>query len=48
MTKERMTTIWSLGLRRELAVRIYYAVESACRCRVLRLDRLEYFENPAE
>lgn len=45
MTKERMTTIWSLASREEVAVRIYYAVHHAGRCRVIHLERVERFDN---
>jgi hypothetical protein len=40
-----MTTIWSLKNRREIAVRIYYAVEASPRGRLFRLERVERFED---
>jgi len=44
MTRERLTTIWSLARREEVAVRIYYLVRDTGRCRVLRLERVEHFD----
>ena len=45
MKKERMTTIWSLKQRDEVAVRIYYAIQKEGRGRLIRLERIERFEN---
>ncbi|HLH41056.1 MAG TPA: hypothetical protein VKX39_18040 [Bryobacteraceae bacterium] len=39
-----MTTIWSLKNRREIAVRIYYTVQNASPGRLIRLERIERFE----
>jgi hypothetical protein len=47
MTKEHMTTIWSLARRGEVALRIYYRVRSTFPCRVLVLERIERFEDAA-
>jgi len=38
-----MTSIWSLALRAEISVRIYYRVHRAGFCRVLCLERVERF-----
>lgn len=47
MTRERMTTIWSLARRAEVALRIYYRVRSTRPCRVLVLERIEQFDDAA-
>ncbi|HUA84452.1 MAG TPA: hypothetical protein VMB85_11375 [Bryobacteraceae bacterium] len=47
MTRERMTTIWSLARRAEVALRIYYRVRSTASCRVLILERIERFDDAA-
>jgi hypothetical protein len=45
MTRECLTTIWSLARRYEIAVRIYYAVRAAGQCRVIDLERVERLED---
>lgn len=39
-----MTTIWSLKNRAEVAVRIYYSVQTTVSGRSLRLERVERFD----
>lgn len=44
MTRERLTSIWSLLRRGEIPVRIYYTVRRSGHCRIYRLQRLEELE----
>ena len=39
-----MTTIWSLKKRDEVAVRVYYSVHVGSGARLLRLERVERFD----
>lgn len=41
MTRERLTTIWSLSRHGEVPVRIYYRVSGTGGCRILSLERVE-------
>jgi hypothetical protein len=42
--RQRLISIWSLGRRGEVTVRIYYRVRRAKGCRVFELIRVEEME----
>lgn len=44
MTRERLTTIWSLLRRAEIPVRIFYTARQIGACRVYRLKGVDELE----
>lgn len=44
MTRQRLTTIWSLFRRAEITVRIFYTARQIGSCRIYRLKAVDELE----